>query len=334
MGRVKRVLVTIGLVAAAVVAGSLFIQSDYYLYLPDRARPVDALVTVPGEKKTDTNPNGGGIYMVDVLVTKASLAERVFPDIRGGSTLVPAKTVNPAGVSQKQLHQQGLNQMTQSQEDAVTVALRHLGYKVKVSRDGAQVVEVDPKYPAQGELEVGDVIVEARGLEVKSPDDLQRAMAAVKPGQAVDLVVNRDKKEVPVTVETTKSPNPKTPDKAIFGIVVQQAAEYTFPIDIKFNSGAIGGPSAGLAFSLDIVDELGDDLDKGRKIAVTGTIDLAGHVGEIGGIKQKTIGARQSGATILLVPDANAAGARRYAEDMKIVPVTTFDEALAKLGAE
>ena len=335
MGRVRRLLIILAAVAAAVVVAGLFVQSNYYLYLPDKAHPVDALVTVPGEKKTDENPGGGGIYMVDVLVAKASLAERAIPAVRGdGATLVPAQAVNPAGVSQKQLHQQGLNQMSQSQEDAVTVALRHLGYKVKVSRDGAEVIEVDPKYPAQGELEVGDVIVEARGLEVKTPDELQRAMAAVKPGQAVDLVVMRDKKQVPLTVGTTKSPNPKTPDKAIFGIVVQQAAEYTFPIDIKFDSGAIGGPSAGLAFSLDIVDELGEDIDKGRKIAVTGTIDLAGRVGEIGGIKQKTIGARQSGATIFVVPDANAAGARKYADDMKIVPVTTFDEALARLGGK
>jgi len=335
MGRVRRVLLILASVAAVVVVGSLFVQSSYYLYLPDKARPVDDLVTVPGEKKTDKNPNGAGIYMVDVLVSKASLAERAVPAFRGdGATMVPGKAVNPAGVSQRQLHQQGLNQMSQSQEDAVTVALRHLGYKVKVSRDGAEVVEVDPKYPAQGELEVGDVIVEARGLEVKTPDDLQRAMAAVKPGQAVDLVVMRDKKEVPLTVGTKKSPNPKTPNKAIFGIIVQQAAEYTFPIDIKFDSGAIGGPSAGLAFSLDIVDELGQDVDKGRKVAVTGTIDLAGRVGEIGGIKQKTIGARQSGATIFLVPDANAPDARKYADGMKIVAVTTFDEALAKLGSK
>ncbi len=330
----KRLLIILGAVAAAVVIGSLFIPSDYYLYLPDKARPVDSLVTVPGEKKTDENSNGGGIYMVDVLVAKASLAERVFPEIRDGATLLPAKAVNPGGVSQKQLNQQGLNQMTQSQEAAVTVALRHLGYKVKVSRDGAEVIQVDPDYPADGELEVGDVIVESRGLEVKSPEDLQRAMADVKPGQKVDIVVERKGKRVPLTVGTAKSPNPKTPDKAIFGIVVEQAAEFTFPIDIKFNSGAIGGPSAGLAFSLDIVDELGEDIDKGRKIAVTGTIDLAGRVGVIGGIKQKTIGARQSGATLFLVPDENAAEARKYADDMKIVPVTTFDEALAKLGAQ
>ena len=203
-----------------------------------------------------------------------------------------------------------------------------------MSRDGAEVIQVDPDYPADGELEVGDVIVEARGLEVKSPEDLQRAMEDVKPGQKVDIVVERKGKRVPLTVGTAKSPNPKTPDKAIFGIVVEQAAEFTFPIDVKFDSGAIGGPSAGLAFSLDIVDELGEDIDKGRKIAVTGTIDLAGRVGVIGGIKQKTIGARQSGATLFLVPDENAAEARKYADDMKIVPVTTFDEALVKLGAQ
>ena len=328
----KRVLVILAAVAAAVVVGSLFVQSSYYLYLPDKARPVDSLISVPGEKKTDENTNGG-IYMVDILVKKATLAERAFPGIRDGSTLLPGSAVNPGKVSSRQLRQQGLNQMSQSQEDAVTVALRHLGYRVKVTRDGAEVIQVDPNFPANGELEVGDVIIEARGLEVKTPDDLQQAMEAVKPGQSVDLTVKRGKKDVQLTVGTKKSPNPKTPDKAVFGIVVQQAADYTFPIDIKFDSGAIGGPSAGLAFSLDIVDELGEDIDKGRTIVVTGTIDLAGHVGAIGGIKQKTIGARQAHASLFLVPDANVAEAKKYAGDMKIVAVSTFDEALAKLGA-
>lgn len=329
----RRLLVTLGIVAAAVVLGSLFIQSDHYLFLPDKARAVDPLITIPGEKKTDRNANGAGIYMVDVLIAKASLAERVFPGIREGSTLEPPKAVNPAGVSQRQLNQQGLNQMSQSQEAAVTVALRHLGYRVKVQRDGAEVIVVDPDYPAEGKLEIGDVIVKARGLEVKTPDELQEAMQAVKPGQAVDVVVRRKGKDVPLTVGTKKSPNPKTPDKAIFGIVVQQAADFTFPIDIEFDSGSIGGPSAGLAFALDIVDELGEDIDHGRRIAVTGEIGLDGKVGAIGGIKQKTYGARQADATVFLVPDENAAEARKYAGDMNIVPVTTFDEALARLGA-
>jgi PDZ domain-containing protein len=330
---VKRLLGTLGLVAVAVVLGSLFIQSDHYLFLPDKARPVDGLVTIPGEKGTDRNQNGAGIYMVDVLIAKASLAERVFPEIRDGSTLVPADAVNPTGVSQRQLNQQGLNQMSQSQEAAVTVALRHLGYRVKVQRDGAEIIQVDPKYPADGKLEIGDVIVEARGLEVKSPDDLQRAMAPVKPGEEVDLVVERKGKRVPVTVGTKKSPSSKTANKAIFGIVVEQAANFTFPIDIKFDSGSIGGPSAGLAFALDIVDELGEEVDHGRRIAVTGEIGLDGKVGAIGGVKQKTFGARQADATIFVVPDANATEARKYAGDMKIIPVTTFNEALAKLGA-
>ena len=124
----------------------------------------------------------------------------------------------------------------------------------------------------------------------------------------------------------------QNPKRAVVGILIEQSADIRLPVQVKINAGSIGGPSAGLAFALDIVDESGHDVDGGRRIVVTGALGLDGTVEEIGGIEQKTIAARQAHADLFLVPDANAAAARRYADGLKVVPVSTFQEALSVLA--
>ena len=143
------------------------------------------------------------------------------------------------------------------------------------------------------------------------------------------MEVLREDRRTEVELGTQAAPD--DPERAVFGIIVVQAADFRFPLDIEIDAGDIGGPSAGLAFALDVVDEVGEDIDRGRRIAVTGTLDLDGTVGQIGGIKQKTIGARQAGADLFLVPDENAAEARRHADGLPIVAVSSFREALSHL---
>ena len=133
-----------------------------------------------------------------------------------------------------------------------------------------------------------------------------------------------------VRLETVSDPNDK--ERAVVGVGIDQSATIDLPVPIKIDTGSIGGPSAGLAFALDIVDELGKDIDDDKKIVVTGALDLDGRVVPIGGIKQKTIAARDADADLFLVPDDNAAEARRYADGLKVVPVTTFREALSVLA--
>jgi PDZ domain-containing protein len=177
------------LAAVAAVVGALYvIPSDHYLVLPDRARPADPLVSVPGEKKGEES---GGIYMVDVLVRKASVLERIFPGIEEGSSLVPAEQVNPVGVSDEQRRQSSLNEMSRSQQIAAAVALRSLGRKVSIKPNGVEVTLIRPGFPAEGKLEIGDVIVRANGSETRTLEKLAPVMSAVEPGKAVRLVVNR-----------------------------------------------------------------------------------------------------------------------------------------------
>jgi PDZ domain-containing protein len=323
-------LVLLLVVLAAVAAAVLwFVPSDHYIVLPDRARPVDPLVDVPGE---EGGRDPAGVYMVDVRVGRASLLERFFPGIREGATLLPEDLLNPEGISDRQRRRSSLNEMSRSQKVAIAVALRELGREVDVDAAGAEVVLVQPGSPAEGKVEVGDVVLEARGEPVRTTNDLRTIMRPVQPGTAVELTVAREDEELELTVGTQASQ--QAPPRAVMGVQVQDAQEFSFPLDVEIDAGAIGGPSAGLAFALDILDELGREVDGGRRVVATGEITLTGDVRAVGGIPQKTIGARDAGADVFLVPDLNAEEARRYAGDLEIVAVSDFDEALSFLATQ
>jgi len=119
--------------------------------------------------------------------------------------------------------------------------------------------------------------------------------------------------------------------RTVLGVVLK--IDFQFPFSVTIDAGNVGGPSAGLAFALDIIDELGPtDIDRGERVVATGQIAIDGSVHEIGGVKQKTLGAREAGANVFLVPDGNAATARKYADGLRIVPVSSLDEALHALA--
>lgn len=282
---------------------------------------------VPDES---TMEDEGGIYMVDILVRKASLFERLFPEIHDSASLVPEEEFNPTGVSEPQRRQSSLNQMSRSQQIAVAVALRELDYDVEATPIGAEVALVLPDSPAEGKLQPGDVIVGALGERVRSPTDLRDVMAGHPPGDPVELEVRRAGRAR--TIEVGTRADPEDAGRAVVGVLVEQAADIELPLDIKINAGDVGGPSAGLAFALDVVDELGRDIDRGRKIAATGELDLEGNVGAIGGIEQKAAGARLIDADVFVVPEDNAAEARQHADGLEIIAVSSFEEALAVLA--
>jgi PDZ domain-containing protein len=264
--------------------------------------------------------------MVDILVRRASLFERFFPQVHDGAELVPEDEFNPQGLSDTQRKQESLSEMSASQQIAIAVALRSLGHDVDPL--GAEVASVQAGAPADGKLRLGDVIVGAKGKTVQTPEDLFEIMSTHAPGTPVRLEVRRDGREMELTVGTRAAPDGER--RAVVGIIVQP--ELRFPVDVRIDAGNIGGPSAGLAFALDIVDELGEDLDRGRRVAVTGTIGLDGRVGPIGGIEQKTLGARLVNADVFVVPDSNAEEARRRADGaLEVVAVSTFNEALTAL---
>ena len=322
-------LIGTGVVLAAVALGiAWLLPSDSYLLLPDRAKPLEPKVKIQGEK--DTGP--GGIYYVDVIVRKASLLEELVSGVRpDGAQLVPEEALVPPGSNIRERRRLTVRQMDRSEEVAAAVALRELGYEVDAKPEGAQVVAVAQDAPAAGKLEPTDVIVAVDGSPVRTPDDLRRLIAKHEPGETVRLRVRAGGATRVVEVGTIASPDEQ--GRPIVGIQVEQFADIKLPISVDIDLGGVGGPSAGLAFALDVVEELGGNVDRGLRVAATGELELDGDVGPIGGIKQKVIGAKRSHADVFLVPAGdNAVEARRHAGDLRIIAVESFGQALRALA--
>jgi Lon-like protease len=148
----------------------------------------------------------------------------------------------------------------------------------------------------------------------------------------VRLQIRRGTQTITSRVKTIA--NPVAKGHAIIGFTPDQAADIKLPLNVEIDAGNVGGPSAGLAFTLEVLAELGHDPTRGYKVAATGQIDLNGTVGAIGGVKQKTFGVRDAGADVFLVPadQGNAATAKRYAGNLRIIPVTSFGQALRALA--
>jgi Lon-like protease len=324
----RRLAILLSVVLLVVLTGFAltWIETDHYIVLPDRARPTDPLVEIPGEQ---ADQDDSGIYMVDVRVGRANLLERIWPGIHEGASLLPEQAVNPHGVSDTQRRASSLNDMSRSQLVAIAVALEHLGRDVEVTPLGAEVTLVLPDSPADGVVQIGDVIVAVNGEKVKTTEELQDAFTNVTPGDEVELTVRRENKPQTISVGTRAADD--DPQRAVMGVEVQNAEDFHFPVDVEIDAGNIGGPSAGLAFALDIVDEMGEDLDRGRTIVATGALALDGTVLPIGGVKQKAIGAREAGADVFLVPDGNFDEAQNAVDDLRVIPLSTFDEALSAL---
>ena len=320
---------TLALLAGALlfaVATVLYVApSDQYILLPDKPRALAPLVDVRGEKR---DADGGGFYYVAVDVRKASILEELLPGLQDGATLVPEDVFNPTNVDEKIRRRAELQEMRRSQRYASAVALKALGYPVRIEPVGGVVAQTLRGYPAADKLRARDVILSLDRRPVTVPDDLTRLLRERKPGTPVTLLVRRQGRERDVEIRTV--PNPENPRIPFLGIELKEP-KITLPFPVDFDLGQVGGPSAGLAFALDLVEELGRNVDRGRRVAATGEIRLDGSVREIGGVKQKTIGARESGMDLFLVPGENAAEARRYAQDLRVVPVDSFQQALRAL---
>ena len=314
----------------AVLAALWVIPSKDYIFLPDRAHPVAPLVNVAGKFPV---PRGGsgGIYYVDVFVRKASLLEQLFGGLHEGADLQAPSSVVPPGVSDSQRANLEQREMHQSQQVALAVALRAAGYKVKATDTGAIVSELVSGTPAIGRLEPTDIIVAVDGKRVRSPAGVSAAMSHKRVGQYVTFTIMRGLTRKLVRMRTVAAgPGSK---RAVVGIFLEPSEDIHLPIPISIDAGNVGGPSAGLAFALDALQELGHNVDHGHRVAATGEIFLNGDVGPIGGIKQKTIGAREAGVDTFLVPAGeNARDARKYAHGLRIIPVESFQQALHALA--
>lgn len=307
-------------------------QSGYFAFLPDQAHPTVNAVTVPGGKPPAP---GSGFYFVDVKLLQANLIEKYWAQyLVHGASLVPDKEVLAPGQSETQRVHEDYQAMATSQQTAQVVAERAAGLPVQLVALGAQITEVQPHLPAaKAGMAAGDIVTAVDGKKVANATQMSGAMSGLKPGESVRLKLSSGKT---LTVATVADPQDKK--RAIIGVFIGDAVHIgRIPVHVKFSTSGIGGPSAGLAFSLDIYDSLtGRKLLHGNKVAVTGELALNGSVIPIGGVKQKTIGAIEAGAQTFVVPqgggncrDAKAAAGGK----IKIACVTSFDQARAVIRA-
>ncbi len=341
------------IVAMPLVAGmavvALFKPLPYTTYAPG---PTIDVLSAPDGKEIIQLPDGhktyrddGQLRMTTVSVTPKDSDLNLFQVMAAwldpDDAVYPKEAVYPDDKSADQVRDEGQVQMVSSQDTAVAVALQALGETVTPS---LEVTLVGPDSPADGALVVRDLIREVNGTPLSddiddASDELRAAIQATAPGQQVTLTVLRDGKEQDVQV----TPEERSADlfgavtvtgSKQIGIFLGQGFILPFPVTVTIDP-RIGGPSAGLMFSLAIYDTLTPgSLTGGGQVAGTGEIAPNGTVGAIGGIQQKIVGAREEGAELFLVPADNCEdveGANNG--DMRLVRVDTFDTAESAIEA-
>jgi PDZ domain-containing protein len=327
VGAIVFLALVTGVVLYTVPSGTFPHQSNQYILLPDIAHPVAPLVRVEGAHPV----KDGTLYFVDVIERRASTLEALFPSLYPHGTLEPAGAIVPPCASAAQAEEAQLQEMAFSQRVAAAVALRRLGYHVVVKPTGVVVSQLIAGTDAPCNLQPMDQIVSVDGTPTPTIAALRTALAPLQPGAVAVLRVRRGRRTLTARIRTI--PTPGDPNRALVGFTPEQAATIKLPIHVAIDTSGIGGPSAGLAFALEVMQKLGHNVLRGHRVAATGEIELNGAVGPIGGVKQKTYGVRQAGADVFLVPAGdNAQVARRYAGPLRIIPVRTLGQALRALA--
>lgn len=327
-----RTYVAAGLVIVliAFVISASAVPLPYYAFKPGGVRDTESLISV-GDG-TDVFPAEGSISYTTVSLRQATLFGLVQGWLDDDIEVHPEDEVlGDRDADENRTFNLAL--MDDSKNVAVQVALEKLGYEVPVNCEGMQVVQVSPGTGAEGVLEPADTIVSVDGEALDQPDDLARVMEAKAPGDRVTLGVEKPG-EPASDVEVELSADPQDAQRGIIGVAVQpRDVSYDFPVDLSIDTGDVGGPSAGLAFTLGILDDLTPgELTGGEDVAVTGTIQPDGTVGPVGGTGQKAAAVRDAGIGTFLVPRADHEAAEARAGDVEVIPVDDVEDALAALA--
>jgi PDZ domain-containing protein len=288
------------------------------------------LIQVVGHK---SYRDDGQIRFVTVQTSARGRKEPLLNALRAWvsseDAVVPYEIAHPDDQTAQDEEAEGQVSMITSQDTAIANAMRALGYKVPPV---IQVAYVTKDTPSFGKLRVRDKIREVDGKALKSGQQLVDAIQSHGPDDPVELTIERNHKLLTVDIEPVET----TVDgvKAM-RIGITPGVGYDFPFDVTIQvDPSIGGPSAGLMFSLAVYDTLTPgSLTEGAVIAGTGTIDDAGNVGPIGGIAQKIVGAGDAGAQLFFVPKDNCRDVEGIDTDMELVKATTMQEALTSLKA-
>ncbi|CAN5235934.1 PDZ domain-containing protein [soil metagenome] len=329
-------VVVVGLLVA-LLATAAFLPVPYVTMSPGPTVDVFAkekgapVIDIDGAK---TYPTDGALRLTTVSVTspgvEISLVEALSAWFDGTQAVYPREVIYPPDQSVDDVEREGSVQMVSSQDTAVAVALEELGYELPLR---TEVFGVTKDSPADGTLKPRDRLVEVNGVRITDVDKVSEAVQRSGVGEAAEFVVRRDGELRTLTVETAAAED--DPDRAIVGIEIGTGYDFPFNVRLRIDE-TIGGPSAGLIFSLAVFDTLTPGaLTGGDAVAGTGTIDADGAVGPIGGIQQKIVAAADAEAEVFLVPADNcdsAMGADVREDEIRLVRVETMHQAVAALG--
>jgi len=318
--RPTKLILLVPLVVLAYVG--YVVRLPYFVLGPGPARDVEPLIHVQGHP---TYQSKGHLLLTSVSFYQPNAYEAFGAWLSPSESVVPESDILAPGQSQKEETQQALSQMDTSKIDAAVVALTRYADYPKKHGKGILVEAVGDNVPAAGKLTAGDLIVRVDGKDATSVNQVSRAIRAAGVGHLVRFTVEAGGKTREVALAPIRVPQVNYP---VIGVNLVE----NFPFPISIESDDIGGPSAGLMWTLGLVDVLTPgDLTGGRTIAGTGTIAPDGTVGPIGGIEQKVVAAERAGAKVFFAPAAEAAAARAVAHGLIVVPVKTYLDALRYL---
>jgi PDZ domain-containing protein len=311
------------------------IPANEYMLLPGQALSVEPMIHIKGYPPLRTR---GRLFMVDVTLYKVNhLLEEIYGKLDPNAELYPAQDV-AGNMSEKQYLKYNVQLMDTSQQSAEAAALSVArGYKAPVVVELAYIL---PTTPAARVLHPGDIVTAIDGHAIHDVTQVRPLVRSLRPGQYVNITVQRAGVAKHFRVRTVPSRN-GVPNKrgnvALVGISVQDVLKRStaLPIKMSIDAGNIGGPSAGLMFTLGIIERLERrDIAHGCQVAGTGTIDFNGAVGPIGGARQKVIAAGRAGARYFFVPndsqDVHDAMAGRGS--IKVIPVGSLQQAMGYLN--
>ena len=320
-----------------------FYRVDYYVMKPGSAYDVNQFVKVQDGDFDDK----GTFNLMTVSMFQATPLALTIAYFNDYQDILELDSVRHEEESEEEYNVRQLKLMTDSQFNALHVAFQKADLPFTITYNGITVLNVLSGGAADGKIQPGDEIVEIDGQIIHKSEDLTAKLSAKKENEEVQLVLNRDDQLIDVTLTLKEIPGSE-PKKIGIGITYSQSKTIKTEPNVNVDAEEIGGPSAGLMFTLEILNQLLDeDLTKGYAVAGTGEMNEDGTVGRIGGIDKKVVAAHEDGMEIFFAPDdeiteamlsvnpdikSNYEVAVQTAEkigtSMKIVPVKTIDDAL------
>jgi Lon-like protease len=308
------------------------INLPYFALVPGQAQAVGPLLSVPADQKHSTN---GQILLTDVGVADVTVGNWLYYKLNSNAVLQKKSGYIQPGTNESEYDAEGPVEMTESQLTAAAVSLRQLGYDVTYHDAGVLIWAIEPGTDAYNVLQIGQVITAVDSTPTPNVEALSKAMTGRSPGQKVTLtlgsIVDPQKGHNKTVTLTSAKSNGKT--SGVIGVDVFTQPGWTYPFKVSVSLNNIGGPSAGLAFTLGLLDTLsGGDLTGGKTIAATGTICADGTVGEVGGVPQKTVAVENAHASVFFVPEAELSQAKQKANSsLHVFGVSNLSQALHDL---